>query len=67
MATELMDAIADLKTRIQQDVRNRVAAFERRTGLTPAAIEVNMIDVTSTTDQVRRSVVGQVTIDIGSF
>ncbi len=63
----LAEAIGDLKARLQQDIRNRVSAFERRTGLTPSAIEVNMIDATSTGDPIGRFIVGTVNVDLGSF
>lgn len=57
---DLIEAITRLKRGVQEDVTLRVREFQRQTGLTPSAIDVNMIDVTSTGQRVRHSIVGQV-------
>lgn len=62
----LFEALDDLKKAVQRDIAQHVKNFELKTGLTPADIEVNMVDVSSH-DSIRRSVVGSVKIDLGSF
>lgn len=63
----LADEIADLKNAIQMDVQRRVNEFKAQTGLTPARIEIDMLDSTTYGDAVQQRIVGNVTIGLGDF
>ncbi len=58
-------AVGELKRAIQTAVSEAVCRFQSHTGLTPSAIAIDMLDVTTISDAVKRHVIGEVKVEIG--
>lgn len=53
-----------LEAHIQTAVSEKVEAFKDLTGLAPASISIDMIDITTFADTERQTAVGDVTVDV---
>ncbi len=58
-------AMAALKERLDKAAREAVRAFYEQTGVTPSGIQIQMVNVTTMGDAIRKYAVGEVLIDLG--
>lgn len=61
---ELALSIASLKSDINKAVTDAVRKFNAQTGLTPSDIDIEMVDITRTGDQIRSHAVGNVSVSL---
>jgi hypothetical protein len=64
---DFADAVVVLKREITELISASVRRFTGQTGVSPSGIGVEMVEVTSVADNLRRYVVGEVTIHIGDL
>ncbi|MES2341694.1 MAG: hypothetical protein V4597_08450 [Pseudomonadota bacterium] len=64
-AVELVAALAEAKAHVRTAAAEAVDKLRARTGLSPAAIYVRMVETTAAGAGIRQHIVGEVEIDLG--
>lgn len=61
------DAVNELKSDLRKAIADRLSRFEADTGMSPASVDVHVLERTSHGDRLKRYFVGDVRVGFGEY